>query len=185
MHSLKFRVLITTPPQYGQNGTAHAAGASILLPARESSPACIVRGTACGVQWAWQITAGLCHAFPQCCHSNATRALIANPLNGAQQTNVTDRTDIQTTVRQHRANNFTNGRPKTKHDYKVTRNNLNNSKLKYTHKKTITKHPQTWFKRLLCHQETGSILQPQNHHRENKTKTGSQYQKLRLNVKKT
>jgi len=29
----------------------------------ESSPACVVR-TACGVRWAWQITAGLCHAFP-------------------------------------------------------------------------------------------------------------------------
>jgi len=30
----------------------------------ESSPACVVRGTACGVLWMWQITAGLCHAFP-------------------------------------------------------------------------------------------------------------------------
>jgi len=31
----------------------------------QSSPACVVRvGTACGMQWAWRITAGLCHAFP-------------------------------------------------------------------------------------------------------------------------
>jgi len=29
----------------------------------ESSLACIVRGTACGVRCAWRITAGLCHAF--------------------------------------------------------------------------------------------------------------------------
>ena len=29
----------------------------------ESSPACVVRGTARGVRWAWRITAGLCHAF--------------------------------------------------------------------------------------------------------------------------
>jgi len=31
-NSLTFRV--TTPPQYGRNGTAHSAGASILSPAR-------------------------------------------------------------------------------------------------------------------------------------------------------
>jgi len=35
MYSLTFRVRVTTPPQYGRNGTAHtAAGASILSPAR-------------------------------------------------------------------------------------------------------------------------------------------------------
>jgi len=34
MYSLTFRVRVTTPPQYGQNGTAHAAGTSILSPAR-------------------------------------------------------------------------------------------------------------------------------------------------------
>ena len=43
-----------------------------------------LRRHACGVQWAWRITAGLCHAFPQCCHSNATCAPIANPPNSAQ-----------------------------------------------------------------------------------------------------
>jgi len=34
MYSLTFRVRVTTPPQYGRNGTAQAAGASILSPAR-------------------------------------------------------------------------------------------------------------------------------------------------------
>jgi len=86
MYSLTFRVRITTPPQYERNGTAHAAGASILLPARGVF-ACMhsvhVRH-ACGVRWAWRITAGLCHAFRQCCHSNATRAPIANPSKSAQ-----------------------------------------------------------------------------------------------------
>jgi len=34
MYALTFRVRVTTPPQYGRNGTAHAAGASMLSPAR-------------------------------------------------------------------------------------------------------------------------------------------------------
>ena len=34
MYSLTFRVRVTTPPQYGRNGTAPAAGASMLSPAR-------------------------------------------------------------------------------------------------------------------------------------------------------
>jgi len=34
MYSLTFRVHVTTPPQYGRNGTVHAAGASMLSPAR-------------------------------------------------------------------------------------------------------------------------------------------------------
>jgi len=34
MYSLTFRVRVTTPPPYGLNGMAHAAGASILSPAR-------------------------------------------------------------------------------------------------------------------------------------------------------
>jgi len=34
MYSLTFRVRVTTPPQYERNGTAHAAGASILSLAR-------------------------------------------------------------------------------------------------------------------------------------------------------
>jgi len=28
---------------------------------------------ACSVRWAWRITAGFCHTFPQCCHSNTTK----------------------------------------------------------------------------------------------------------------
>jgi len=34
MYSLTFPVRVTTPPQYGRNRTAHAAGASMLSPAR-------------------------------------------------------------------------------------------------------------------------------------------------------
>jgi len=67
-------VCVTTPPQYRRNGTVHAAGASILLPAR----------VVYSVWWAWWITTGLCHAFPWCCHSNATRVTIANPPSSAQ-----------------------------------------------------------------------------------------------------
>ena len=44
MYSLTFRVRVTTPPQYGRNGTAHAAGASILSPAR---------GVFAGMRSAW------------------------------------------------------------------------------------------------------------------------------------
>ena len=60
MYSLTFRVCVRTPPQYGQNGMANAAGASILSRVRG-----IFAGlrSACGVRWAWRITAGLCHAF--------------------------------------------------------------------------------------------------------------------------
>jgi len=34
MYSLTFCIHVTTPPQYGRNGNAHAAGASMLSPAR-------------------------------------------------------------------------------------------------------------------------------------------------------
>jgi len=61
MYSLTFRVRVTTLPQYGRNGTAHAADATL-------SPA---RGVFAGMRsvrvrhaWAWRIAAGLCHAFP-------------------------------------------------------------------------------------------------------------------------
>jgi len=53
MYSLTFRVRVTTPPQCGRNGTAHAAGASILshvrgvLAARRTHALC-VRRAACG-----------------------------------------------------------------------------------------------------------------------------------------
>jgi len=60
MHSLTFRVRVTTPPQYGRNGTAHAAGASILSLARG-----VFAGmrSACSVRWAWRITAELCYTL--------------------------------------------------------------------------------------------------------------------------
>ena len=76
---------VTTPPQYGRNRTAHAAGASILS---------LARGVCDGmssawhcVRWAWWITGVLplgsaTHFW--CCHSNATCAPIANPPNSAQ-----------------------------------------------------------------------------------------------------
>jgi len=64
MYSLTFRVRVTTPPQYGWNGTAHAAGASMLALARGIFAGMrSVWHSACGMQWAWWITAGLCHAF--------------------------------------------------------------------------------------------------------------------------
>jgi len=53
MYSLTFCVRVTTPPQYGRNGTAQAAGASILSPvrgifgARRAPHPCVVRA-ACG-----------------------------------------------------------------------------------------------------------------------------------------
>jgi len=62
MYWLTFRVRVTTrtPLQYGWNGTAHAAGASILSPARG-----VFTGMrSVRVRRAWRITAGLCHAFP-------------------------------------------------------------------------------------------------------------------------
>jgi len=63
MYSLTFRVRVTTPRSMAKwNGliadnVARAAGASIL-----SLVLACVR-SACGVRWAWRITAGLCHAF--------------------------------------------------------------------------------------------------------------------------
>ena len=84
MYSLTFRARVTTPPQYGQNGTAHAAGASMLSPVRGSSPACVA--CVCGMRAACGGPGGLPlgSAFPLCCHSNATRAPIANLPNSAQ-----------------------------------------------------------------------------------------------------
>jgi len=66
MYSLIFCVRVTRPPQYGRNGTAHAAGASILSAARGvfAGMRSVRVRHACGVRWAWRITTGLCHAFP-------------------------------------------------------------------------------------------------------------------------
>jgi len=86
MYSLTFRVHVTTSPQYGRNATAHAAGASMLSPAKGvfAGMRSVRVRHACGVRWAWRITAGLCHAFPWCCQGHATRAPIANQPNSAQ-----------------------------------------------------------------------------------------------------
>jgi len=62
MYSPTFRVRVTTPPQYGRNGTAHAAGASMLSPARGVFAGMRSACAPC-VRSAWRITAGLCHAF--------------------------------------------------------------------------------------------------------------------------
>jgi len=64
MYLLTFRV--TTPLQYGRNGTAHAAGTSMLSPARGvfAGMRSVRVRHACGVRWSWRITAWLCHAFP-------------------------------------------------------------------------------------------------------------------------
>ena len=86
MYSLTFRVRVGTPAQYGRNGTA-----SLQITLHTQQPrrfyrwcvrACV--RSACGVRCAWRITSGLCHAFPLCCHSNASRAPIANPPHSAQ-----------------------------------------------------------------------------------------------------
>jgi len=62
MYSLTFCVRVTTPPRYGQNGTAHAADASMLSPVRGvfAGMRSVHVRHACGVRWAWRITAGLC-----------------------------------------------------------------------------------------------------------------------------
>jgi len=48
MYSLTFRVRVTTPPEYGRNGTAHAACASICSRQAESSPTCVA--CVCGMR---------------------------------------------------------------------------------------------------------------------------------------
>ena len=81
MYSLTFRVRVATPAHCGRNGTASLQITSHTQQARRFYRWCV--RSAYGVRWAWRITAGLCHAFP-CCHSNASRAPIANPPNSAQ-----------------------------------------------------------------------------------------------------
>jgi len=84
MYSLIFRVRVTTPPQYGGNGTAHAAGASVLSLARGvfADMRSVRVRHACGGPGGLPL--GSAMHFHKCCHSNATRAPIANPPNTAQ-----------------------------------------------------------------------------------------------------
>jgi len=66
MYSLTFRVRVATPAQYGRTATASLQITSHMHQARRLYRWCVracVR-SACGVRWAWRITAGLCHAFP-------------------------------------------------------------------------------------------------------------------------
>jgi len=60
MYSLTSGVRVTTLPQYGRNGTAHAAGASILSPAKGvfAGMRSVRMRHACGVRRAWRITTG-------------------------------------------------------------------------------------------------------------------------------
>jgi len=84
MYSLTFRAGVTTSPQYGRNGTAHAAGVPILSPARgvfAGMRSVRERRAACGEPGGLPL--GSATHF-QCCHSNATGAPIANPPNSAQ-----------------------------------------------------------------------------------------------------
>jgi len=64
MYSLTFRVRVTTPHSTDEIERRTQQARRCYRRRGESSPACVVRGTACGVRWAWRITAGLCHAFP-------------------------------------------------------------------------------------------------------------------------
>jgi len=61
MYSLTFRVRVTTPLQYGRNGTA-----SLQITLRTQQARRFYRwrreSSSC-VRWAWWITAGLYHAF--------------------------------------------------------------------------------------------------------------------------
>jgi len=62
MYLLTFRFALQQPrtPQYGRNGTVHAAGAWMLSSARGvfAGMRSVRVWHACGVRWAWQITAG-------------------------------------------------------------------------------------------------------------------------------
>jgi len=59
MYSLTFRVCVASPAQYGRNGTA-----SLQITSHTPNLHVDFIAGACGVRWAWRITAGLCHAFP-------------------------------------------------------------------------------------------------------------------------
>jgi len=80
MYSLTFRVRVTTPPQYGRNGTASLQVCRFYRWRGDSSPACVVRA-ACGGPGGLPL--GSATHF-QSCHSNTTRAPIAHPPNCAQ-----------------------------------------------------------------------------------------------------
>jgi len=82
MYSLTFRVHVTTPRSVDEMERRTQQVRRLYCRRGESSPASTVCG--CGVRWAWQITAGLCHAFPsaatamQPVHWLQTRLIVHN-----------------------------------------------------------------------------------------------------------
>ena len=64
MYSLTFRVRVATRAQYGRNGMASLQITTHTQQARRFYRCSACVHSACGVRWAWRITAGLCHAFP-------------------------------------------------------------------------------------------------------------------------
>jgi len=82
MYSLTFRLRVATPAQYGRNGmaslhiTLHTPNLHVYLIAG----ACVL--SACAGP-GWLLLDSATH-FHKCCHSNASRAPIANPPNSAQ-----------------------------------------------------------------------------------------------------
>jgi len=56
MYSLTSRVRVTTPRSMDEMERRTLQARRSYRRRGESSPACVVRGTACGVRWAWRIT---------------------------------------------------------------------------------------------------------------------------------
>jgi len=84
MYSLTFGVRVTTPRRMDEMERRTQQARRFYRRWGEFSPHAAPMRSACGVWWALRITAGLCRAFPSCCHSNATCTPIANPPNSAQ-----------------------------------------------------------------------------------------------------
>jgi len=64
MYSLTFRVRVTTPRSMDEMERRTQQARRFYRLRGESTPACVMRGTACGVRWASPITARLCDTFP-------------------------------------------------------------------------------------------------------------------------
>jgi len=66
MHSLTFRLRVTTPHTTDETERRTQQARRFYRRRGESSPGMhsVRVRHACGVRWAWRITAGLCRAFP-------------------------------------------------------------------------------------------------------------------------
>jgi len=87
MYSLTFRVCVTTPLQYGRNGMAHAGGVSMLSPAKgvfAGMRSVCVRHACGGPDRLPLGSATPSYGVANTCHSNTTRAPIANLPNSPQ-----------------------------------------------------------------------------------------------------